>query len=53
MSKYGRDLGKEIYIAVKNGIISQPFNVADCTKYALLKGWNVPESYLRVDIYFI
>ena len=48
MSKYGRGLGKEIYLAVKNGKISQPFNVADCRKYALSKGWDVPESYLRV-----
>jgi len=48
MSKYGRGLGREIYEAVKKGIIKQPFNIADCRKFISSKGWNVPESYLRV-----
>lgn len=50
MSKYGRGLGREIFEAVKNGEITQPFNVSDCRQFALSKGWDVPESYLRVAL---
>jgi len=48
MSKYGRGLGKEIYMAVNSGEISQPITVSKCREFALSKGWEVPESYLRV-----
>ena len=48
MPKYGKGLGKEIYLAAKKGIILQPFTVSDCRKFVLSKGWDVPESYLKV-----
>jgi len=48
ISKYGEGLGREIYLAAQNGEIQQPFNVADCQKYAQKRGWDVRENYLRV-----
>ena len=48
MAKYGRGLGREIYEAVRRGIIPQPFRVTDCREYILSRGWDVPETYLRV-----
>jgi len=48
VAKYGRGLGREIYEAVRRGIIPQPFRVADCHKYILSRGWKVPKTYLRV-----
>lgn len=48
MPKYGKGLGKEIYIGAKNGEILQPFTVNDCRDFAISKGWDVPESYLKV-----
>jgi len=48
MPKYGKGLGQEIFEAAKSGVILQPFNVEACRKYALSKGWDVPNSYLRV-----
>ncbi len=48
VSKYGKGLGREIYIAAQSGEIKQPFNVADCRKYAKRREWDVRESYLRV-----
>lgn len=48
MRKYGKGLGKEIYLAVLNGDISEPFTVEDCRKYTMIRGWTIPENYLRV-----
>ena len=50
MSKYGRGLGREIFEAVKTGKIVEPFNVSKCRVFALSKGWDVPETYLRVAL---
>ncbi len=50
MSKYGRGLGKELFLAVIEGRMSQPFSVEDCRKYAKSRGWDVPENYLRVAL---
>jgi len=48
MPKYGKGLGREIFEAAERGILIQPFNVEDCRRFALSKGWKIPESYLRV-----
>jgi len=48
MPKYGKGLGKEIYNAVLKGDISEPFTVNDCRKYTRTRGWDIPETYLRV-----
>ena len=50
MPKYGKGLGREIYEAVKRGEITQPFNVADCRRFTVKKGWEIPEKYLRVAL---
>ena len=47
-SKYGRGLGREIFEAAKAGKLSQPFDVATCREFVRKRGWNPPESYIRV-----
>ncbi len=48
MVKYGRGLGREIYIAARDGEIDEPFSVADCRNHAKSRGWDVPETYMMV-----
>jgi hypothetical protein len=46
MARYGRGLNREIVGAVNQGIIDEPFSVADIRHFAQKCGWNIPENYL-------
>jgi hypothetical protein len=46
MAKYGRGVNREIVGAVNQGIIDEPFSVADIRHFAQKCGWNIPENYL-------
>jgi len=50
MPKYGRGLNREIVGAVNQGIIIEPFSVADIRQFAKECGWDVPENYLIVSL---
>ena len=46
MVKYGRGLNREIVGALNQGIIDEPFSVADIRHFAQQSGWNISENYL-------
>lgn len=48
MSKYGQGLNKEICKAVKAGIILEPFGIMDVRNFAIMQGWNIPDTYINV-----
>ena len=48
MPIYGRGLNREIVSAVNQGIIQEPFSVAQVKLFAKSKGWEVPDTYLNV-----
>lgn len=48
MPKYGKGLNYEITLAVKKGLIAEPFNLNDIKKYVNDQNWAVPNSYLNV-----
>ena len=48
MSKYGKGLNYEIASAVKQGLITQPFNVYDVKKHVESRNWTIPDTYLNV-----
>ena len=48
MPKYGRGLNKEIVSAVNQGIIQEPFSVAQIKSFTKSRGWEVPDKYLNV-----
>jgi len=50
MAKYGRGLNREIVGAVNQGIIIEPFSVADIRHFAQNRGWDIPENYLIVSL---
>lgn len=47
-AKYGRGLNREIVAAVNSGTISEPFSIDDVRNLIADRGWEVPETYLRV-----
>lgn len=47
-NRYGKGLNREVVDAVKRGVITEPFSVSDVRNLAKQKGWDVPETYLRV-----
>lgn len=48
MTKCGRGLAKEFALAVRNGEISEVFNIADLVKFIDSRGWNPSKSYVTV-----
>ncbi|CCQ93867.1 conserved hypothetical protein [[Clostridium] ultunense Esp] len=48
MTKYGRGLNREIYLAVKSGEIVEPFGILEVKEFVNRKGWSVPDSYINV-----
>jgi len=48
MSKYGKGLNKEIYLAVNNGELATTFGISEVREFIKRKGWNVPDSYINV-----
>jgi hypothetical protein len=52
MPKYGRGLNREIVAAVNNGLVSEPFSVADVRMVIKKKGWKPepPEEYVTVAL---
>jgi hypothetical protein len=48
MAKYGRGLNREVVGAVNQGIINEPFSVAEVRQFIIEKGWAVPENYIIV-----
>lgn len=48
MTKYGRGLGREVVGAVNCGELPEVFDVAVVREFAGQRGWNPPDSYLRV-----
>ncbi len=48
MPRYGRGLNREIVSAVNEGIIREPFSVADVKAFTQSRGWDVPDTYLNV-----
>lgn len=48
MVKYGKGLNYEIAMAVKRGVIVQPFKIIDVKKFVKNKDWNIPDTYLNV-----
>ena len=52
MAKYGRGLNRELVAAVNNGIVTEPFTVADVRKVIRQNGWKPepPENYVLVAL---
>lgn len=48
MPKYGRGLNCEIAMAVQQGLIVQPFNIADIKRFVQSRNWIIPDTYLNV-----
>lgn len=47
-ARYGCGLGREIFEAAKAGFLSQPFDVKACRDYTRTRGWDIPETFMRV-----
>lgn len=39
-----------IVAAVNNGIIAEPFGISDIKRFAALKGWKIPDTYINVAL---
>ena len=48
MPRYGRGLNRELVNAVNQGIIQEPFSIAQVKSFTKAKGWEVPDTYLNV-----
>ena len=50
MAKYGRGFNREIVAAVNKGIIDEPFGISDIKRFAGLKGWIIPDTFIKVAL---
>lgn len=48
MRKYGKGLGAEFALAIKEGLVNQPFTSYDLKEFALSKGWKPSPHYISV-----